>query len=152
MGSRLIEHLAKHATIRVSLPFISYEIEAEDLLSKANIDTRIARLSEVKSDLQESIVAIEEVQAEAATRKSEFDTLSTMVKQLQEDRATAETLLKVPQDRSRQSLRGRRPEVAYAVSSRVPSSVSLLARLPASLSGTSLGSTLRYRDRPIPRR
>jgi hypothetical protein len=98
MGNRLLEKLAKHSRIRVSLPFFSYEIQAEDLISDANLDTRIARLGEVKRDLQESIVAIEELQAEATTRKAELDTLSTAVKQLQEDRVTAETLLNVPQE------------------------------------------------------
>jgi hypothetical protein len=94
---RLTRQLRK-LRLRVSLPFISYEITPEDFLTRGDLDERIAKLGNIKEDLLASIVAIEELQAGAQDKKRQLDELQIAVQQLEQDRATAETLLHVPEE------------------------------------------------------
>lgn len=98
MPRSLLQDIARNLRLNLSLPFVSYEISFGDFLKGSDVDSRIARLGEIKTDLQASIVAIDALQAEARSRKHEVERLSTTVAKLQEDRATAETLLRVPQE------------------------------------------------------
>jgi hypothetical protein len=52
----------------------------------------------IKQDLLASIAAIEELQVDAQDKKRQVDELQTAVQQLEQDRATAETLLHVPEE------------------------------------------------------
>jgi hypothetical protein len=93
----LKKHLSK-ARFRINLPFISYEVPIDELLNSKNIDERITRLGEIKRDLQGAIEAVDGLQAEALERKSEVEHLQHTVQQLEEDKNTAETLLKMPEE------------------------------------------------------
>lgn len=98
--------------LRVNLPFISYEITADDFLSPGDIDERIEKLGTIKQDLLASIAAIEELQADAQDKKRQVDELQAAVQRLEQDRATVETMLHVPEESfarvlSRAAARGR---------------------------------------------
>jgi len=77
---------------------ISYEVGVDELLNSKNIDERIARLGEIKRDLQGAIEAVEGLQTEALERKGEVEHLQQTVRKLEEDKSTAETLLKMPEE------------------------------------------------------
>jgi hypothetical protein len=86
------------ARISVRLHFISYEINFDDLTNSSTVDERIARLSQVKHDLEAAITAVSSLQAEATDRKGEADQLKAVISKLREDKNTAESLLSVPEE------------------------------------------------------
>jgi hypothetical protein len=94
---RLIRQL-RNFRLRISLPFMSYEITPGDFLTRGDIDERIEKLGTIKQDLLASIAAIEELQVDAQGKKRQVDELQTAVQQIEQDRATAETLLHVPEE------------------------------------------------------
>ena len=92
------KHFLSNARFRINLPFISYEFSIDDLVNSENIDERISKLESVKKDLYEAISAVNELQSDAQKNKDEVESLKFTVERLQEDKNTAEKLLKVPQD------------------------------------------------------
>ena len=96
--SKLIDTLKRRTRLRISLPFISYEVALDDLATSETVDARIARLSEIKRDLEAAISAVQGLQDEAKERKAEADQLQALVAKLQEDKNAAESLLKVPEE------------------------------------------------------
>jgi len=88
----------KKTRIRVSIPFFSYEVVLDDLVDSKDVDSRITRLTQIKTDLEETISAVTQLQNEAFKSKSEADTLRETVNRLQEDKNTAEQLLRVPEE------------------------------------------------------
>jgi hypothetical protein len=96
--SNIIKAIMSGARFRVSLPFISYEVNLNDLVDSSNVDKRISKLGEIKRDLEAAVVAVDSLQSEAATRKTEANQLSNVVERLNEERTTAEALLKLPED------------------------------------------------------
>lgn len=107
----IAKHLKK-ARLRVSLPFLSYEVTIDDLIDSKDIDERIERLSTIKNDLEETIVAVEQLQAEAFKSKNEADKLRVTISALEQDKSTAEAMLKLPEESfsrvlSRASSKGR---------------------------------------------
>jgi peptidoglycan hydrolase CwlO-like protein len=95
--SKLSKSIGK-MRLRINLPFITYEVTLDDLFSSKNIDERLARLGEVKKDLQGAIEAIDNLQSEALERKSEVGQLQQTIEKLQEDKTTAEALLQFPEE------------------------------------------------------
>lgn len=93
--TKLLKH---NARFRVSLPFLSYEVNVKDLIDSSNADERIAKLGEIKRDLGAAVIAVESLQTEATTRKTEADRLSETVERLNEEKTTAEALLKLPEE------------------------------------------------------
>ena len=96
--SKLINTLKRGARLRISLPFFSYEVNLDDLVDPTNVDKRISKLSEIKQDLEAAVLAVDSLRREAEDRKTEAIHLSRMVEQLNEERTTAEALLKIPED------------------------------------------------------
>jgi len=88
----------RRARFRISLPFISYEVQLDDLLNPASVDQRIASLSRVHEDLLGAVAAVEALQSEALDRKREVKQLEEAMHALEQDRNAAETLLKVPEE------------------------------------------------------
>jgi hypothetical protein len=88
----------KKTRFRVSLPFISYEVSLDDLLNTTSVDERIASLNRVHEDLLGAVAAVEGLQSEALERKHEVEQLEETVRQLNQDRSTAESLLNVPEE------------------------------------------------------
>ncbi|MBI4317546.1 MAG: hypothetical protein HY675_03570 [Chloroflexi bacterium] len=84
--------------LRISLPFISYEVALDDLATSDTVDARIARLGEIKRDLEAAIAAVHGLQEEARDRKTEADQLQALIAKLQEDKSAAESLLKLPEE------------------------------------------------------
>ncbi|MEM7064209.1 MAG: hypothetical protein AAF572_13725 [Cyanobacteria bacterium P01_B01_bin.77] len=85
--------------IKLPIPFISYEIPLNEVvISSQTIDTRIARLSEIKNELESAIEAVESLQNEAQQNKEEVGKLQERIQELEEDKSTAENLLQLPQD------------------------------------------------------
>lgn len=72
--SSIAKHLKK-ARLRVSLPFLSYEVTLDDLIDSKDVDERIKRLSAIKNDLEATIIAVGQLQAEAFKSKNEADKL-----------------------------------------------------------------------------
>lgn len=112
MNKNKLRQLARNARLRVSLPFFSYEVTVDDVLNSKDVDDRIKRLSTIRSDLEETIQAVAELQSEALRNKKEADELKTTVEQLKEDKITTEAILQVPEDSfvrvlSKASSRGR---------------------------------------------
>jgi chromosome segregation ATPase len=94
---RLRDALRK-TRIRVSLPFFAYEVKLDDVLNPANAESRIAKLDAIKQDLEAAVVAVGELRTEAEARKAEADTLRSTVAQLENERKTAEEMLKLPEE------------------------------------------------------
>jgi len=69
------EQLRRATKLRIALPSISYEVALDDLLASETVDTRIAKLSEIKRDLEAAIGAVHGLQEEAQERKVEADHL-----------------------------------------------------------------------------
>jgi predicted nuclease with TOPRIM domain len=109
--SSLAKYLKK-ARLRVSLPFLSYEVTLDDLIDSKDVDERIERLSTIKNDLEETIVAVEQLQAEAFKSKNEANKLKETISLLEQDKSTAEAMVKLPEESfsrvlSRASSKGR---------------------------------------------
>lgn len=90
--------MKKPSGLTINLPFFSYEISFDDLSTSETVDARVARLGDIKRDLEAAISAVQDLQYEAKERKAEADQLQEMVDKLQEDRNAAESLLKVPEE------------------------------------------------------
>lgn len=109
--SSIAKHLKK-ARLRVSLPFLSYEVTLDDLIDSKDVDERIKRLSAIKNDLEATIIAVGQLQAEAFKSKNEADKLRETISTLEQDKSTAEAMLKLPEESfsrvlSRASSKGR---------------------------------------------
>jgi hypothetical protein len=84
--------------IRLPIPFITYEIPLNEVINSKDIDTRIARLSDIKNELESAIEAVESLQNDAQQNKEKVTTLQERIYELEEDKNTAENLLQLPQD------------------------------------------------------
>ena len=93
-----LKTVIRSVRFRILLPFFSYEVNLNDIVDSATVDERIAKLGEIKRDLEAAIVAVESLQGEAEARKVEADSLRNTVQQLNEERTTAEALLRVPEE------------------------------------------------------
>jgi hypothetical protein len=94
----MLIRVAKNMDLRISLPFLSYEISVADLVDHSNVDQRLKRLSTIKSDLQDSILAIKELEKEGLKKKREVDNLRAVVQKLTKDKTTTESLLRLPEE------------------------------------------------------
>jgi hypothetical protein len=63
----------KNSRLKITLPFLSYDITFEELSNSKNVDERISKLGEIREDLQGAIEAVETLQIEAVIRKSEVE-------------------------------------------------------------------------------
>lgn len=95
---QVIAALKKNSKVSVSLPFLRYELDLTGALDPAVVDDRIARLDQIRGDLQDAVEAVAELQKEARDNKLEAESLRQAVRQLEQDKVTAETLLQVPED------------------------------------------------------
>lgn len=93
-----MQRIFRNVKIRVSLPFISYEITPEEFLNRKTIDERIVKLEKVKSDLLDAVDAVRSLEEEARKSKDESDRLDAQLSKLRKDKETTEELLKLPQD------------------------------------------------------
>ena len=98
MNTPGITKYLKKTRLRVSLPFVSYEVTLDDLLDSKDVDARVKRLSQIRTDLEETISAVEQLQAEALRNKDEADKLKETIEQLERDKSAFEEILKVPED------------------------------------------------------
>ena len=98
MEKSFIKKHLKKARLKISLPFMSYEVTLDDLMDSKDIDERIKRLSTIKKDLQETIIAVEQLQDEAFKSKNEADKLKETISALEQDKSTAEEMLKLPEE------------------------------------------------------
>lgn len=94
----VIDAIKKNSKVSVSLPFLRYELDLTQALDPATVDERIARLDQIKADLTAAAEAVAELQREAQDNKKEAQSLRESVKQLEQDKVTAETLLQVPEE------------------------------------------------------
>lgn len=84
--------------LRFSLPFVSYEVDLGEIVDTRSVDERIAQLSKVKDDLQAAIAAVGDLQARAVESKSQHEELEKALRKLEEEKATTEALLKIPEE------------------------------------------------------
>lgn len=94
---KLHAHLRK-ARIRISIPFISYEATIGELADSRSIDERITQLERVREDLLGAVSAVEELQGKALETKKQYLELEHTIKTLQDQKATTEALLKIPEE------------------------------------------------------
>lgn len=88
----------KNTKLSVSLPFLRYEIDLAQAIDPTTVDERIARLDQIRNDLNAAVEAVAELQREAQDNKKEAEELRGAVEQLAQDKVTAETLLQVPEE------------------------------------------------------
>jgi ABC-type transporter Mla subunit MlaD len=93
-----LAELLKKSHFRISLPGLGFEIPFAELTDTSTVDERVARLDQVKRDLEAAIKAVSSLQAEAADRKAEANQLQETVSRLHQDKNTAESLLSVPEE------------------------------------------------------
>lgn len=86
------------ARLRISLPFFSYEIQLDDLLSSKDIDQRVKKLIDIEKDLEDAIDAVKKLQHDALKSKHEVKQLDETINKLKQDKDTAESMLKFPQE------------------------------------------------------
>jgi len=84
------------ANLQVSALGVSFSLA--DLGSSETVDERIARLDKIKADLEAAIGAVEELQGDANASKLQLDQMRQDVAALQQDKTTAERLLKLPEE------------------------------------------------------
>lgn len=101
--NKILKNLSLKKTLsktkfRIGLPFFSYEVSIDDLFNSQDVDKRIEKLSGIKNDLQDAIKAVETLESEALEKKDEINLLQQSVQKLEEDKNTAEALLKLPED------------------------------------------------------
>jgi prefoldin subunit 5 len=94
----IIEVLKRNSKLSLTVPFLRYEMDLGQALDAKTVDERIARLDQIRTDLGAAIDAVSELQREAQQNKKEAETLRQAVERLEQDKVTAETLLKVPED------------------------------------------------------
>ncbi len=90
--------LKRNTKLSLSLPFLRYEVDLAQALDPKTVDERIARLDQIRNELSGAIDAVTELQREAHDNKKEAESLRESVKQLEQDKVTAETLLQVPEE------------------------------------------------------
>lgn len=90
----VISAIVKNLTFRVA----GVSISLADLQGKGSVDERIARLGKIKADLEAAIAAVGELQTDASTSKTQVDELRKDIASLEQDKATAEHLLNVPEE------------------------------------------------------
>jgi hypothetical protein len=95
---QLVSILQKSSRLSFSIPFFRYEMDLGQALDPKTVDERIARLDQIRADLGGAIDAVTELQKEAQDNKKEAENLRQAVERLEQDKVTAETLLKVPED------------------------------------------------------
>ncbi|MBD2179946.1 hypothetical protein H6S82_11830 [Planktothrix sp. FACHB-1355] len=77
--------------------YIIYEVLL-DSQKPENIDSRLARLEQIKQDLKEAISAVDSLQSEAQQRKGEVEKLRAAIKKLEEDKNNVENILQVSEE------------------------------------------------------
>ena len=89
-----------NARIRISVPFlpISYEANLTEFADVRTVDERIAQLGKVKKDLEAAISAVDELQLKAIESRSQYAQIESTLKKLEEEKATTEALLKIPEE------------------------------------------------------
>lgn len=90
----VISAVVKNLTFRVA----GVSISLADLQGEGSVDERIARLGKIKADLEAAIAAVGELQTDASTSKTQVDELRKDIASLEQDKATAEHLLNVPEE------------------------------------------------------
>ena len=94
----VVSVLKSNSKLSVSLPFLRYEIDLAQALDPKTVDERIARLDQIRNDLNAAVEAVVELQSEAQDNKKEAEELRKAVQQLEQDKITAEKLLQVPEE------------------------------------------------------
>jgi hypothetical protein len=89
--------LLTRSLLDVILPFNLGRI-IEETKNTKTIDERLARLGAIKHDLESAIEAVETLQEDASKRKAEVQYLQQTLLKLNEDKVTAEALLKIPEE------------------------------------------------------
>jgi len=98
MDNSKLKQAFSSALSSVSISTLGVSISLADLGKTQTVDERIARLGKIKEDLEAAIGAVEELQCDADTSKVQVDTLRKDIADLQQDRATAQHLLNVPEE------------------------------------------------------
>ncbi|MDP3671889.1 MAG: hypothetical protein WA191_22640 [Telluria sp.] len=93
-----LDVLRKSGKLSLSLPFLRYEMDLGQVLDSKTVDERLAKLDQIRNDLSAAVDAVAELQREAQDNKTEAEALRDAVVRLEQDKVTAETLLKVPED------------------------------------------------------
>jgi hypothetical protein len=96
--STLANTLKKRGKLSLSLPFLRYEMDLRQIWDSRPVDQRIAQLDLIRADLTAAVDAVAELQREAQDNKREAERFREAVEHLEQDKVTAETLLKVPED------------------------------------------------------
>lgn len=96
--SRLVGRGIKNMRLRISLPFVSYEVDMSDIISGQTEDERIASLGNIKKELQDAIFLVDELSLEAGMRKNEIDKLRKEVEQLHDEQTAVEKVLSLPRE------------------------------------------------------
>lgn len=106
-----IEVLAKRMTEQV-LRMYGLDGLVRILRPEPSIDERLLKLAKIQEDLGDALEAVSELQKSAMVSKKEANNLEQEVHRLREDKATAEELVKIPEEAfsrmlSRASAKGR---------------------------------------------
>lgn len=88
----------QNVRIRINLPFMSYEITPAELLSRRDIDERIAKLEKVRADLLDAVDAVKLLEDEAHTSKDNLTKLNDQLLSIRKDKETIEKLLQLPEN------------------------------------------------------
>lgn len=98
MDTTKVKQVISAAVKNVTLSVAGVSISLADIQSSGSVDERIARLGKIKADLEAAIAAVGELQADASTSKVQVDKLRKDIASLEQDKATAEHLLNVPEE------------------------------------------------------
>ena len=98
MNKTKLKRILSDAVAKITVSIAGVSISLADIGSSKNVDERIARLGEIKSDLEAAIAAVDQLQKDANESKEEVSQLQTNIAALQQDKATAERLLNVPEE------------------------------------------------------
>ncbi len=90
--------LLKQGRLRISIPFLTYEMRIDGLLSEKSVEDRIARLAEIQDELEGAVTAVSDLKDEAIRTKDEANSLRSRIDELEKDKSAAEKMLEVPEE------------------------------------------------------
>ncbi len=98
MESEPILNTARKILANTTLSFMGIGIDLKEVVDSRSVNERISQLGKVKDDLQAAIVAVDELQTKAVQSRSQYEELARMLKRLEEEKATTEALLRIPEE------------------------------------------------------
>lgn len=95
-----VKNHLRSSRIRLSAPLfpLVYEFQLDKIADPTSVDERIERLASIREDLIDAIDAVKSLEEDSVQKKQELERLGETIERLNEDKATIEESLQIPQE------------------------------------------------------